>query len=198
MTEFVSNFMLSHIVLPTLISVLGHVSLCFMLLTKWELMEQTFADGDPIPFANMSTYVGRDCGPSWWAVFSPSWTADVIVVIVTGLALTNLQASINARLMHYTSLAQTCAHAAFKVLLVRRFLADRHESWFVTFSPLCEAAAASNPPAPRCTPLAPSARSQTLAHVRAGSGTQTWASSCSWSCTSGSSPTRAASGPASP
>lgn len=196
----ISSFMLSHLVLPTLVSVCGHISFCFLLLSKWQSIETKFADGEPVPFAHFSRYVGEDVGPSWWAVFTPSWMAESIVLVVTLLAVCSpgLHTSVNARLMHYTSLAQTCAHAAFKVLLVRRFLADRHESWFVTFSPLCEAAAASNPPAPRCTPLAPSARSQTLAHVRAGSGTQTWASSCSWSCTSGSSPTRAASGPASP
>ena len=150
----ISSFMLSHLVLPTLVSVCGHISFCFLLLSKWQSIETKFADGEPVPFAHFSRYVGEDVGPSWWAVFTPSWMAESIVLVVTLLAVCSpgLHTSVNARLMHYTSLAQTCAHAAFKVLLVRRFLADRHESWFVTFSPLCQAAAASNPPAPRCTP----------------------------------------------
>ena len=191
----ISSFMLSHMVLPTLVSVCGHISFCFLLLSKWESIETNFAGGEPVPFAHFSRYVGEDVGPSWYAVFTPSWMAESIVLVVTLFAVCSpgLHTSVNARLMHYTSLVQTCAHAAFKLLLVRRCLAERHESWFVTFSPLCEAAAASNPPAPRmcCT-------HHTGAHVRTGARAQTWASACSSSCTARSSPTRAASGRASP
>ena len=148
----ISSFMLSHLVLPSLVSVCGHISFCFLLLSKWQSIETNFADGEPVPFAHFSRYVSEDVGPSWWAVFTPSWMAESIVLVVTLLAVCRpgLHTSVNARLMHYTSLVQTCAHAAFKVLLVRRCLTDRRESWFVTFSPLCEADAASNPPAP-CT-----------------------------------------------
>ena len=134
----ISSFMLSHLVLPTLVSVCGHISFCFLLLSKWQSIETSFAAGAPVPFAHFSRYVGEDVGPSWWAVFTPSWMAESIVLVVTLLAVCSpgLHTSVNARLMHYTSLVQTCAHAAFKVLLVRRCLAEQHESWFVTFSPL--------------------------------------------------------------
>ena len=194
----ISSFMLSHLVLPTLVSVCGHISFCFLLLSKWQSIETAFADGEPVLFANFSRYVGEDVGPSWWAVFTPSWMAESVVLVVTLLAVCSpgLHTSVNARLMHYTSLVQTCAHASFKVLLVRRCLApDRHESWSVTFAPLCEPAAASNPPtpthlhrtrhrAPDTGPQAPGPRpapSQRAAgsHVRAGSHAQTWASACS-------------------
>ena len=136
----ISSFMLSHLVLPTLVSVFGHVSFCFLLLSKWQSMELMFADGEPILFANFSQYIGEPVGPTWWAVFTPSWTAESIVIVVTILAICSpgLHTSVNARLMHYTSLMQTCAHAAFKVLLVRRCLDSPEErgSWFVTFSPI--------------------------------------------------------------
>ena len=167
----ISSFMLSHLVLPTLVSVCGHISFCFLLLSKWQSIETNFAGGEPVPFAHFSRYVGEDVGPSWYAVFTPSWMAESIVLVVTLLAVCSpgLHTSVNARLMHYTSLVQTCAHAAFKLLLVRRCLAEQHESWFVTFSPLCEAAAASNPPAPRmcCTHQTRPRRARALTGARA-------------------------------
>ena len=65
-------------------------------------------------------------------------TADLIVALVAGLALTYLQTSINARLMHYISLVQTIAHATFKALLAWQFVQPpgQRNPWPLTFLPI--------------------------------------------------------------
>ena len=94
------------IMLPTLFGVLGHIGFCFLLLDKWESLELA-NDGQPIPFANMTTFTALpDAGIPWWLVFTPSWAAEVGtgVVILASLASSRIAHSRTWKLLQCAAL----------------------------------------------------------------------------------------------
>jgi len=80
-----------------------------------------------------------DAGPSWYAVFAPSWLAEAFVasmaifMIVTGPAAA-ASLTRNLRILHVNSIAQSMFCALFQLLLVRR-LDGHHSSFWLIFSP---------------------------------------------------------------
>lgn len=124
------------VLLPALISVAGHIGLCFLLLSKWELLEVANG-GHPLVFNNITQDTGANSpGPSWAVVFSPSWLAQGVVacLAITTLITRGRVLSWNSRLLHVNSLCQSFLVCIFQLLLMIR-LTLMSGSWLLVFSP---------------------------------------------------------------
>ncbi len=122
------------IVLPGILSTLGHLVFVSLLLSKWESLEDV--NGGPLNFTSSFDGLPTDAaGPSWFSVFAPSWIAELIVVAMATCTVFSLpQTARNLRLLHVNSIAQSILCALFQVLFAFR-LTVRRGSWFLVFSP---------------------------------------------------------------
>ena len=113
-----------------------------MQLAKMEALEDRSPSGT-LNFSSIIlpgvTLTASDAGPSWYAVFAPSWLAQAFVasmaifMIVTGPAAA-ASLTRNLRILHVNSIAQSMFCALFQLLLVRR-LDGHHSSFWLIFSP---------------------------------------------------------------
>jgi len=125
------------IVLPGIITTLGHLIFVSLLLSKWEALEHEH--GSALNFSSIDAaaigYSAPQAGPSWFAVFAPSWIAEAVVcaMALCTVAMLPLTAH-NLRLLHINSMAQSMLCAVFQLLFAFRLTVERG-SWLLVFSP---------------------------------------------------------------
>jgi len=119
------------IVLPGILSMLGHLICVSLVLAKWESLEDL--NGGPLNFTRSFDGLPTDApGLSWFSVFAPTWIAELVVV---GMAIWLLPRTVrNLRILHINTIAQSMLCALFQLLFAIR-LTTRRGSWLVVFSP---------------------------------------------------------------
>jgi hypothetical protein len=102
------------IVLPGILSMLGHLICVSLVLAKWESLEDL--NGGPFNFTRFVDSLPTDdaLGLSWFSVFVPSWIAELVVV---GMAIWLLPRTVrNLRILHINTIAQSMLCALFQLL----------------------------------------------------------------------------------
>lgn len=131
------------IVLPGILTTLGHLIFIALLLAKWEALEA--ANGGVLNFTAGFTSPAAElplAGPSWFSVFAPSWVAELVVCAMGACTVASLpHTAHNLRLLHINSIAQSMLCALFQLLFAFRLTIERG-SWFLVFSPWYMAMAA--------------------------------------------------------
>jgi hypothetical protein len=92
------------IVLPGILSMLGHLICVSLVLAKWDSLEDL--NGGPLNFTRSFDGLPTDApGLSWFSVFAPTWIAELVVV---GMAIWLLPRTVrNLRILHINTIAQS-------------------------------------------------------------------------------------------